>query len=239
MSEFDKELVVVCHCYRHPPLFYRPTTGEMIPLGPDVQYVDPAVCPDMTWDTIADESKQYVYGMHCPVAPGVIGMGQHMYHFGTKVMLEILEHAWRVLKRGGKVIFPGGYTVDKNRIEAFQAIIDADEHRRFKHRWTFSFESIDNLPFNIGKSPRSADNNVAAVFTKPVGGGRRSPDLRVATYLRTSRSPRRTGYCECEAIARLAEPPDNAKWRRSPRRGEPDSPTSKAGWSGHSRHSHV
>ncbi len=47
-----------------------------------------------------------------------------------------------------------------------------------------------------------------------------APDLRVATYLRTSRSPRRTGYCECEAIARLAEPPDNAKWR-------------------HCRHSHV
>ncbi len=67
----------------------------------------------------------------------------------------------------------------------------------------------------------------------------RRPDLRIATYLRTSRSPRRTGYCECEAIARQADPTDNAKWRQCPLQpaklvGESGSPRR-----GERRHSHV
>ncbi len=51
--------------------------------------------------------------------------------------------------------------------------------------------------------------------------------------------PRGTGYCKCEAIARLAEAPDNAKWRQCPLQpallvGESGSPLR-----GERRHSHV
>jgi hypothetical protein len=56
----DDEIVIVCHCKKHTPIFHI-DQSELIPVSNSINYIDPTVCPDDTWDKIADNSKN-MYG---------------------------------------------------------------------------------------------------------------------------------------------------------------------------------
>lgn len=174
----EDELVIICHCSRHPTLYYR-NGFTMTPVGKQVQYVDP-VCPESRWDTIADNSKMYVYGMNCPIVLGILTRASDKQVYGTTILSEILENAWRVLKPGGKVLFPGQYTIDKNFIDLFQATIDTDENGIFKHKWKFTMTYIKDSSLDIGKTERTPESNSTYTeFRKPISSGSR---MRRRTY---------------------------------------------------------
>ena len=64
----DADIVLVCHCKEHDTVYHN-RTG--IPVGNDISYVDPnPKCKNSSnWETIKSNSKKYVWGINCPVAP--------------------------------------------------------------------------------------------------------------------------------------------------------------------------
>lgn len=102
----DKDIVVVCHCAKHTTL-YHAKSGK--PLGSDVQYVDPYVCPDSKWDAIQSNSKLFVFAAFCPVYYTLEwdeDADDDDWDPSLNTLLDILGESLRVLKPGGKVIFP-------------------------------------------------------------------------------------------------------------------------------------
>lgn len=168
MASIDSELVIACHCKTHPPM-YHIKDGHLVALvGPDAVYVDP-MCPDNTWAAIATNSKTYVWGVNCPVAMQIGRVNPE----ATGELLRILPEAWRILKNGGQVIFPGKY--DMSIVARLQEKIDSDP--LFVNKWRFSIVKTEDYPFSlvhINKySGTPITQPVLAIFTKPVAAGRR------------------------------------------------------------------
>lgn len=163
----DSELVVVCHCNMHQQLYYVENGELNTPLGPTVQYVDPK-CIGNTWGKIPDNSKTYVYGVHCPVAFQIrSGLEKH------GELVAIINEAGRVLKKGGKVIFGGDF--DSTITDRLQAELNTSE--KILHKWDFSIIDSKDFIFSLGHIQKLSKEPVVfpkmAIFTKPVVGGKR------------------------------------------------------------------
>ena len=142
-AEIDKELVIACHCPvpTHSQVYYISGDPKQ-PVGPAVRYVDPAICKDHPWEGIVPESKSYVWGINCPLAPaivhGVLSPGAGY----TVAFIEILNAAGRILRTGGQAVFPGPY--DPAKVAAVQSMMT---HGSLTHKWTVSIVKSDEFPF--------------------------------------------------------------------------------------------
>ena len=153
-SKIDSELLIACHCEKHSQIYYIKNGVLDTPVGVEAHYVDPTACPEKTWEKIPTNSKTYIWGIHCPVAQDIL----HSY-FG--VSRNILNNSWRILKKGGHVIFPGPY--DMSLVEPMQTVIDSDV--TMKNKWKFSIVMTKDFPFVIA-SAKSAIYSTMAIFTK-------------------------------------------------------------------------
>lgn len=160
----DSEIVIACHCERLHAQMYHLKNGALDKVV-GANYVDPE-CPETTWGDIEAESKTYVWGDNCPVGPQ-IRSGEIQEDC---VLINILDESWRVLKKGGKVIFPGPYNTTME--EPMQALIDSGA---FKHKWSFSVIKNEHFPFVLTHKNKVGDFKVPpylAIFTKPMSGGK-------------------------------------------------------------------
>jgi hypothetical protein len=69
-----------------------------------VTYVDTS-CPETRWDTIAANSKDLIWTMHCPI---YLELFETDYEVTGGILRQILTASWSILKPGGKIIFPVG-----------------------------------------------------------------------------------------------------------------------------------
>lgn len=104
------DVLIACHCERIHKQLYMVRKDEIhIPLSiaPDVRsvtYVD-ADCPETRWDTIAPNSKDLIWTMHCPI---YLELFETDYDVTGGILRQILSTSWSILKPGGKIIFPVG-----------------------------------------------------------------------------------------------------------------------------------
>jgi hypothetical protein len=157
--EEDSNILVACHCKKHKKLFHL-TDGR--PLGPGADYVDPYECPDTSWEKIKANSKEYVYSIYCPVST-VLDWNESDYDdwkYSENVLFNILQQSYRVLKRGGKLIFLRNGS--KSVIPKIQGLLDQNPPLG---KWDISFfKDNDTLPFSVlGYEKRNAPY---LVFTK-------------------------------------------------------------------------
>jgi hypothetical protein len=173
MASIDSELVIACHCATHPQMYHVKAGRLDVPVGPDAVYVDP-ICPDNTWAAIATKSKTYVWGVNCSVVMQI----SHVNPEASGVLFPILNEAWRILKNGGQMIFPGKYDMDI--VARLQEKIDSDP--LFVNKWRFSIVKTEDFPFTLGHlnkySGSPVIHPVLAIFTKPVGSGGRKRRTR-------------------------------------------------------------
>lgn len=164
----DSEILIACHCEKHPQMYYVIGGVLHTPVSPEAQYVDPYECPEKTWDKIAENSKTYIWGVNCPVAMQI----NNVNITATGNLIGILDECWRVLKRGGQVIFPGRYEI--GLVERVQALIDSND--AFRNKWRFSIIKAEDFTFSLGHiniySGLPVIHPILAVFTKPASGGR-------------------------------------------------------------------
>ena len=128
-DEIDTKLVIVCHCSKpvnnsHKQLYYvlkyeklslqtdeaYVLNEDIIPLGNinKVSYVneDDKLCPKTdNWVNIADNSKTYVWGVHCPIYWTLLEDASNSEHRCNIALTDILVNAYKVLENDGKVIF--------------------------------------------------------------------------------------------------------------------------------------
>lgn len=168
----DSEIVVVCHCIIHNPM-HRVREGVLAEkLGPEVHYVDEnPECPNSNWERIPDNSKMVVWGQNCPV--GLIFT--NMIQPPNRELTQILEGSHRVLKKGGKVIFPG--KMQKSDEDFLKAKL-----RRYAG-WDFSIvENPNDLPIILGALGKNTGTYrglpTSAVFTKIETGGKRRRTIK-------------------------------------------------------------
>jgi len=182
MAVSDEDIVIVCHCKKHSPVFHVYSTNSRS-VGEGISYVDPEVCPEDTWDKIADNSKTYVWGINCPVGPIITNTYPLFMETSKQILNDILIHSWRVLKMGGKVVFPGPY--DDKMIPAVQDIVGT--------KWIFSIENTSEFPLSLVKKGEGSGKLKVfpkiAVFTKVVHeGGKMKRRVKRKTKRRVKRT---------------------------------------------------
>ena len=155
VSEIDSELLIACHCEKYSQMYYVKNGVLDTPVGVEAHYVDPIACPEKTWEKIPTNSKTYIWGVFCPIA-------QDILHSNILILPGILNNSWRILKRGGHVIFPGPY--DMSLVEPMQAAIDSDV--TMENKWRFSIVKTKDFPFVLAHI-KSAIYSTMAIFTKP------------------------------------------------------------------------
>jgi len=159
--EIDNELVIVCHCSDteiHPQMQY--ITDEDTPIkdvAKKVPYVDPE-CGE-SWGSINDNSKTYIWGMHCPI------MLDHIFHDKTLkqknnnesnnnnnylysnkgVLVDIINNAERVLKPNGMVIF----TTDSKKSLMMEYNRKLKRENPFRIKWKMKIINRSEFPFYV------------------------------------------------------------------------------------------
>jgi len=117
----DSTLVITCHCpEKHNQLYHVTKTRKQgRAVGPKATYVDPYSCPERTWGSIKARSKSIVWGENCPV---YMQLTRGLYYTKkdkqyelkddpvnevatSRKLFSILDESYRILRKGGKVIF--------------------------------------------------------------------------------------------------------------------------------------
>lgn len=168
----ESELVIVCHCEKHPQLYTVKDNKLDKPIdNKKVSFVDPSVCGENTWEKIASNSKQYVWGFNCPVGPALTNPEFDRSAFWTAHLLDILENSKRVLKPGGQFISGIGNTIDIDTID-LNKFVNVPE----MSSWKIKVVKGSDYVFNLGKIqlgyPPDIKYNLM-VFTKVSAGGKR------------------------------------------------------------------
>jgi hypothetical protein len=172
-AAIDKELVIACHCPVpiHSQVYYINDGVVIQPVGPAVTYADPDACLSHKWDTIASESKSYVWGINCGLAPAIL-TGELPEGTGpTATFIAILNAAGRILRTGGQAIFPGPYDPLKEAL--IQSMLT---HDSLTYKWKVSIKKSNTFPFLLTKIKSDGFLQIhpyLAVFTKIVAGGHR------------------------------------------------------------------
>jgi len=160
--EIDDELVIVCHCSDteiHPQMQYITVEDNPIKdVGKKVPYVDPD-CGE-SWDSINNNSKTYIWGMHCPI------MLNHIFHDKTLkqknnnndsnnndnylysnkgVLVDIINNAERVLKPNGMVIF----TTDSKKSLMREYNRKLKRENPFHNKWKMKIINRSEFPFYV------------------------------------------------------------------------------------------
>jgi len=179
----DSELVMVCHCPfpTHKQVYYIKDGRRVKRLGSDVKYVDPDSCPGNTWDKIEDNSKTYVWGIHCPIYL----LFKHASYLKDNVvlgpLLDILKNSWRVLKSNGLVIIPVPKSIEnecQNEFNEVKTFIETDP--RF-NKWNVSIINSSENRFNLAykNSINVVDiPRLLIVFKKQPFGGKKKRNTR-------------------------------------------------------------
>ena len=160
----DSDLVIVCHCKHHPQMYHL-KNGALEQVN-GALYIDPE-CPESTWADIEAGSKTYVWGENCPVAPQIYNGTLE----GDFSLTNILDESWRILKNGGRVIFPGKYNT--SMVQPIQDLIDSGA---FKNKWEFSILNSNDFSFFLTREDKFGKfrrQSPLAIFTKPMSGGKR------------------------------------------------------------------
>lgn len=109
VGSFDKEGV---------PLYSVIKDTDISKLNDSVQFIN--------WDTIdekssldVDDSKMYIWALHCPYLPGILTYGVDRPGIGN--LDKFLRLAWDELKYGGKLMIPYNKTEELNvsKLQAF------------------------------------------------------------------------------------------------------------------------
>jgi len=168
----ESELVIVCHCEKHSQLYRIKDNKIDTPIDyKKVSFVDPRVCEDNTWEKIAPNSKQYIWGFNCPIGPALTNPEFDRSAFWTDTLLNILENSKRVLKSGGEFVSGIGNTIDVDTID-LDKFINVPE----LSSWKIKVVKGSDYVFNLGKiqvgHPPDFKRNLM-VFTKISAGGKR------------------------------------------------------------------
>jgi len=165
----ESELVVVCHCEKHPQLYtIKNNDLDKAIDNKKVSFVDPTVCRESTWLKIESKSKQYVWAYNCPIGPVLMNTDFNRDIIWTEIFLDILNNSKRVLKPGGHFISGIGNTVniDDVSLEKFINVPELTD-------WKIKMVKASDFTFNLGKSLTDFKRNLM-VFTKAVEGGKRN-----------------------------------------------------------------
>ena len=146
-------------------------------LSEDITYVDPS-CRGKTWERIASNSKDYVWGEICPVYTSFMrGKKQLERPVGDEQLLNILKESHRILKPGGSAIF--GEMSDFINKDSIKELAD---YPKIKSHWKVSIEKANKFTFNLAHKSDTGGfyttKDELIIFTKrAAAGGRR---LRVS-----------------------------------------------------------
>jgi hypothetical protein len=168
----ESELVIVCHCEKHPQLYIikDDTLGRQLD-NTIISFVDPDVCEGNTWDKIASRSKQYVWAFNCPIGPAIVNPEFTRDMLWTQIFLEIIRESKRILKPGGQFISGIGNQIDIDTVH-LDKFINVPELSGFEYKLV----KANDFTFNLGKrkegKPSDYKRNLI-VFTKVAEGGKR------------------------------------------------------------------
>ena len=212
-DEINEQLVIVCHCStpvkdEHKQLYYvlkynkfdvntndaLVENGDIIPLGNKVSYVneDDIQCPKTDkWRVIADNSKTYVWGVHCPIFETLLKDATNRESHGNKTLTDILLNAYRVLIHDGEVIFNCPIITNKcvqyntetdvefvKRVYSYSVLIISKNMKAFmksddriSSKYRLSIQNTKKLVFLIGQynSPKIGYMTIfdlCVIFTK-------------------------------------------------------------------------
>ena len=145
----ESKIVIVYHCNTNAfdndiQLYYKKKYIFLKELDKDVKdikyvkYVDiNPKCINDKWENIDDNSKMYIWNINCPI-----------YNSESNIINKILQESLRVLKNKGKVFFPL-YEYDIVQDPNIKLFENFQEIAKENNVFTFTTESIDNLPFLI------------------------------------------------------------------------------------------
>ena len=184
----DSELVIVCHCKKHPKLYYMRDDEFVRPVGEEVPYIDTSC--GQTWDIISDNSKMYIWGIHCPIYASLTHLRVDK-EWAFSVFPNILENSARVLRPGGKIIFPQIKPVSElYDINGIQDLVNTNP--AFIHKWDVSTMNASEFPFHIGyisKGGTLVNEKILLIFTKREAnaGGRKNKQRKNTKRRKTKR----------------------------------------------------
>jgi hypothetical protein len=199
-SEFDSELVLVCHCPppKHTQIYYVVDGEFKTPVGEEVQYVDES-CPENAWDKIEDNSKSYIWGIYCPIYllfkfEGNSGLTTR--NISSIAFIDILKNSWRILKPSGIVVFmiPESLVAKmENLVEKVKIIEEYTQtDTELLGNWEMSIKHVSEVPFTLGYHGRS-NSDYLFVCTKISSGGKKEKRKKMKTrvYRRKNKSKKR------------------------------------------------